>query len=78
MSKNILKRKALQDLTNLPNKQTKSSPDIPNCSASDYLPILEKVKNADADPSASLESSRHYQNVHPFLGRYEYDLQTKT
>ena len=77
MSKHILKRKTLQDLTNLPNKQTKSSPDIPNCSASDFLPILENVKNADADTNTSFESSRHYQNVHPFLGWYKHDLQTK-
>ena len=67
----------MQELSNLLIQQTKTSSDIPTCSASDFLPVLENVKSVDAEPNPSFEITRSYQNVHPFLGWYKYDLQTK-
>ena len=58
MSKHILKRKALQDLSNSPSKQTKAASDTPTCYASEFLPVLENVKSADTEPNASLKITR--------------------
>ena len=75
MSKHLLKRKAFEDISNLPIHPTKPSCEKSNCSAFDLLPVLSNTKCDDTE--VNVDCTRNYQNVHPFLGWYKYDLQTK-
>ena len=74
MSKHILKRKAVEELSNIslhPSKQTEPSNYF--CK-DDFLPILnESVDNED---KSDKEFTRNYQNIHPGLPWYKHDLLT--
>ena len=74
MSKHILKRKAVEELSNTsvyPSKQTET------CSyfcKDDFLPILNETIHHEN--KSDKEFTRNYQNVHPILPWYKHDLQT--
>ena len=74
MSKHILKRKAVEELSNTslhPSKQTET------CSyfcKDDFLPILNE--SIHHENKSDKEFTRNYQNVHPILPWYKHDLQT--
>ena len=74
MSKHILKRKALEELLNVPLQQSKQSEHTINFCTDDFRPTLN-TPTCD-ESNSDKELTRNYQNVHPLLAWYKYDLPT--
>ena len=76
MSKHILKHKALKELSNVPLQQLKQSEHTTNYCTDDFLRIPTPNTPTCDESNSDKELTRNYQNVHPLLAWYKYDLPT--